>query len=86
MAPTSRETADPHADRELGSNTAKDPDDWVSGDDPMTGTQASCLKTLATEAHEPEAFSERLSKAEASKRIDVLRAKLKLFDGPPHTA
>jgi len=69
-----------------GSNTEKDPDDWVSGDDPMTGAQVSYLKTLAEEAHEPDAFSERLTKAEASKRIDVLKAKLKLFDGPPHAA
>jgi len=68
------------------SNIEKDPDDWVSGDDPMTGAQASYLKTLAEQAHEPEAFSERLTKAEASKRIDVLKAKLELFDGPPHPA
>jgi hypothetical protein len=52
----------------------------------MTGAQASYLKTLSEQAREPDAFSERLSKAEASKRIDVLKAKLKLFDGPPHTA
>jgi hypothetical protein len=68
------------------SNTEKDPDDWVSGDDPMTGAQASYLKTLAEQAHEPEAFSERLTKAEASKRINALKAKLELLDGPPHTA
>jgi len=68
------------------STTEKDPDDWVSGDDPMTGAQASYLKTLAEEAHEPEAFSEHLTKAEASPRIEVLKAKLKLFSGPPHTA
>ena len=54
--------------------------------DPMTGAQVSYLKTLAEEAHEPDAFSERLTKAEASKRIEVLKAKLKLFDGPPHAA
>jgi hypothetical protein len=76
----------PKRDPDPGSNTAKDPDDWVSGDDPMTGAQMSYLKTLSEEAHEPEAFSERLTKAEASKRIEVLKAKLKLFDGPPHTA
>ena len=44
------------------------------------------LKTLAEQAHEPEPFSERLTKAKASKRIDVLEAKLELFDGPPHPA
>jgi Protein of unknown function (DUF3072) len=82
MAPNTNPKLDPGPP----SNTAKDPDDWVSGDDPMTGAQASYLKTLAEEAHELEAFSGRLTKAEASKRIDVLKAKLKLFDGPPHPA
>ena len=79
-------TANPKRDPQPPSNTEKDPDDWVSGDDPMTGAQASYLKTLSQEAHELEAFSERLTKAEASKRIEVLKAKLKLFSGPPHTA
>ena len=55
------------------SNTEKDPDDWVSGDEPMTGAQASYLKTLSEEAHEPNAFANNLSKAEASKRIDHLK-------------
>ena len=36
-----------------GSNTQKDPDDWVSGDDPMTGAQASYLKTLGEQADDP---------------------------------
>lgn len=67
------------------SNTEKDPSEWVSGHDPMTGAQASYLKTLAEQAHELDAFSPGLSKAEASRRIDALRAKLKLQDGPPHT-
>ncbi|MBB5045575.1 hypothetical protein HNR60_000304 [Rhodopseudomonas rhenobacensis] len=56
-----------------GSNTEKDPDEWVSGDDPMTGAQASYLKTLSEQAKRPEAFSDKLSKAEASKLIDELR-------------
>jgi DUF3072 family protein len=55
------------------SNRQKDPDDWVTGDEPMTGAQASYLKTLSEEAHEP--FDSGLSKAEASKRIDELQAK-----------
>jgi hypothetical protein len=58
------------------SNTAKDPEDWVSGDEPMTGAQASYLKTLSEQAHEPQAFKSGLTKAEASKRIDALKAKL----------
>ena len=56
-----------------GSNTEKDPDEWTTGEEPMTGAQASYLKTLCEEAHEP--FEEKLSKAEASKRIDELQAK-----------
>jgi hypothetical protein len=50
------------------SNLKKDPDDWVSGDEPMTGAQASYLKTLSEEAGGPNAFSDKLSKAEASTR------------------
>jgi hypothetical protein len=60
------------------SNTEKDPDDWVSGDEPMTGAQGSYLKTLSEQAHKPDAFDDDLSKAEASKRIDKLKDKLDL--------
>ena len=60
------------------SNTQKDPDDWVSGDEPMTGAQSSYLKTLSEQAHRPDAFSEDLTKAEASKRIEELRQSLDL--------
>jgi Protein of unknown function (DUF3072) len=60
-------------DRSRPSNREKDPDDWTTGDEPMTGAQASYLKTLCEEAG--EAFAPDLSKAEASKRIDALRAK-----------
>ncbi len=35
----------PKIDPPPNSNTEKEPDDWVSGDDPMTGAQASYLKT-----------------------------------------
>ncbi len=55
------------------SNTVKDPDEWVTGDEPMTGAQRSYLKTLSDEAGEP--FDENLTKAEASKRIDELQQK-----------
>jgi hypothetical protein len=67
------------------SNRAKNPADGVSGNEPMTGAQASYLKTLSEEAREPEAFSTNLTKAEAALRIDTLKAKLRLQDGPPHT-
>ncbi|MBY3543325.1 DUF3072 domain-containing protein [Rhizobium laguerreae] len=60
------------------SNTLKDPDDWVSGDEPMTGAQRSYLKTLSEQAHKPDAYAEDLTKAEASKRIDELKQSLDL--------
>ena len=49
----------------------KDPDQWVTGDESMTGPQASYLRTLAQEAG--EGFDESLTKAEASKKIDELQ-------------
>ena len=61
-------------------NPAKDPDDWVTGDEPMTGPQESYLSTLAQEAGEdvtddlsPRSGHGGLTKAEASKRIDELQ-------------
>jgi hypothetical protein len=69
---------DPKTDPGPDSNTEKSPDDWTTGDDPMTGAQASYLKTLSEQAHDPDAFAEDLTKAEASKRIDALREKLNL--------
>ena len=54
------------------TNQVKDPDDWVTGDETMTGAQASYLKTLCEEAgHE---FDPHLTKADASKLIDELQA------------
>lgn len=70
--------ANPKADP-IG-NAVKDPQDWTTGDDPMTGAQASYLKTLTEQAKTPEVFAEDLTKAEASRRIDELRAKLGLGD------
>ncbi|MDO7841954.1 DUF3072 domain-containing protein [Sphingomonas immobilis] len=65
----------PKLESHPGSNTEKDPADWVSGDDPMTGAQASYLTTLSEEAGEvPPA--DGLSKADASRRIDELRETL----------
>ena len=52
------------------SNTVKDPDEWTTGDERMTGAQRSYLKTLSDEAGEE--FDENLTKAEASKRIEEL--------------
>jgi hypothetical protein len=76
---SSKATADdnPKIAPDPRSNTEKDPDDWVSGNDAMTGAQASYLKTLSEQTHEPEAFDDALTKAEASKRIDALKERLK---------
>ena len=60
------------------TNTEKQPDEWVSGDDSMTGAQASYLKILSEEAGDPDAYDENLTKAEASKRIDALKQELGL--------
>jgi hypothetical protein len=51
----------------------KDPQDWTTGDEPMTGPQASYLQTLAQEAGED--VDDSLSKAQASERIEELQAK-----------
>lgn len=59
-------------------NAEKDPEDWVSGGEPMTGAQASYLKTLCEDTGEP--FDEGLTKAEASERIDALRGKAGLTE------
>lgn len=56
------------------SNQIKDPEDWVTGHEPMTGAQASYLKTLSEEAQDPDSYDPQLDKAEASKRIDQLRS------------
>ena len=55
------------------SNAEKNPDDWTTGDETMTGAQASYLKTLCEEAGEP--FDQSLTKAQASKMIDAMQAR-----------
>ena len=57
------------------SNAEKDPENWTTGDEKMTGAQASYLKTLSEEAGEPDAYDPELTKAEASKKIDALQEK-----------
>ena len=67
-------SADPKTpDAGTPSNTEKDPSDWTTGDEPMTGAQASYLKTLSEEAKEE--FDPSLNKADASRRIDELQNK-----------
>ena len=60
-------------DQSTASNMQKDPEDWTTGDEQMTGAQRSYLKTLCEEAKVP--FDDTLTKAQASKRIDELQAK-----------
>jgi len=52
-------------------NTIKDPDEWTTGDEQMTGAQRSYLHTLAAEAKEE--IDENMTKAEASKKIEELQ-------------
>ncbi|MGZ8373038.1 MAG: DUF3072 domain-containing protein [Rhodoplanes sp.] len=87
-AGTGRDSANPEPKRDPHppGNTEKDASDWVSGGEPMTGAQASYLKALTEQAREPEAYDPELTKAEASRRIDALKAKLGLASDPPHTA
>src|SRR4051794_21226252 len=54
-------------------NPEKDPEEWTTGDEPMTGPQRSSLQTLCREAGEE--FESTLSKAAASKKIDELQEK-----------
>lgn len=54
-------------------NTIKKPEDWKTGDEPLTGAQSSYLQTLASEAHEQ--VETDLTKAEASRKIDELQHK-----------
>jgi hypothetical protein len=68
-----------HSDNVLGATgpgdnpAAKDPSDWVTGDEPMTAAQRSYLDTLAREAGEE--ISADLTKAEASEQIERLQQK-----------
>jgi hypothetical protein len=49
----------------------RDPDEWKTGDEPMTAAQRSYLETLCRETGEE--FDDTLTKADAAKRIDELR-------------
>ncbi|WP_143532801.1 DUF3072 domain-containing protein [Saccharothrix sp. ALI-22-I] len=55
----------------MNRNPEKDPQDWTTGDEPMTGPQESYLHTLAQEAGEE--VPEGLTKVEASQLIDRLQ-------------
>ena len=57
------------------SNAQKDPENWVTGDEEMTGAQRSYLHTLAQEAGENPEDYDGLTKAEASEKIEALQSK-----------
>lgn len=71
--PDSGRAPDPHAVKQqrTGSAAEKDNDRWVTGDEPMTGPQASYLETLAQQAGEEPPTG--LTKAEASRAIEELQ-------------
>jgi len=73
-------TNNPKLDPNPSGNMEKEPEEWVSGNDPMTPAQASYLKTLLEQAAHADAFDDNLTKAEASRRIDALREELGLVD------
>ena len=59
---------------EQSQNPVKDPDQWTTGDEPMTGPQVSYLKTLLQQAGKSEDdLDPNLTKADASKMIDQLQ-------------
>ena len=57
----------------------------TGADQPMSAEQERELRQLAYAAYEPEAYSRNMTRSDAAQRIAMLRAKLKLLDGPPHT-
>ena len=65
---------------QVNPNPEKDPGEWVTGEEPMTGPQASYLQTLCQEAGEP--FDETLSKAAASRRSEELQGQTGRTGGP----
>lgn len=73
MAKAATKSENPKTDPNDASNRIKDRDQWTTGGEPMTGAQASYLKTLSEQTKEAEAFEPDLDKAEASKRIDALK-------------
>ena len=69
MAKTDDTAPDQPVDKnDIGGNAVKDPDNWTTGDEPMTGAQKSYLTTLSEQAG--ETVDPDLNKAEASKKID----------------
>jgi hypothetical protein len=71
---TSTRSDDLAQDADLQRNPVKDPEEWTTGDEPMTGPQASYLRTLLQEAGKSaDDLNESTTKAQASKMIDELQ-------------
>ena len=79
MATKDKTDHNPKTDPAPNSNTVKDPSNWTTGGEPMTGAQASYLKTLSEQTDTP--FDESLTKGEASMKIDELRKETGLAKG-----
>ena len=62
-----------HSETDNTNQLQRDPDEWKTGDEPMTDAQRSYLETLCRDTGEE--FVETLTKAEASKRIEELRSR-----------
>ena len=71
MTDSNTRSNEPMLGEDAPATTEKDPEHWVTGDEPMTGAQRSYLDTLAREAGEK--LSPDLTKAEASEHIDRLQ-------------
>ena len=66
-------TANTNQPNDVPADAIKDPKEWVTGDEPMTGAQESYVHTLARQAGEEVA--DDMTKAEASEKIEELREK-----------
>ncbi len=66
------------ADQDRGQ-LQRDPEEWKTGDEPMTDAQASYLRTLSDDVGEP--FDANMTKADASRRIDELQARSPRLEG-----
>jgi len=71
-------------DTDADNGAIKDPTEWTTGDEPMTGAQESYVHTLARKAGEE--VDDDMTKAEASMKIDELREKTGVDDAPPKKA
>ena len=68
-----------HMSEQDKTNAAKDPADWVTGDEPATASQLSYLQTLGQDSGAE--VPEQLTKADASQLIDELQSKSPRVDG-----